>query len=180
MKSSIIYAIGFLAAAGILFLPVRTAPGQEKIDLALKLKFIEREISEDSNSQTVVIAIENNKAIYDWHYGGYHPDPAFSRSKKKQFVLNNTQLSEIIKALIKEKLDQNLTEKLKPVGQGHEVECDLEIRLAGKKTAIRLHGMRELFAFNRKAGPTLTSKDKLKSIKNLIALLERMIGVMPH
>lgn len=145
-------------------------------DFFVSLNLRSEEISEDSNSQTETLEIENTRGTYSWTYEGYQPSEDFDTEASTDFHLTTEEIEALMQFIRNQELNQDLVEEQPMTDMGRSVEMALKVEMNGKQTEILIKGMSETWG----EGPGATNLENfavveaaqdliytLKDLKNL-------------
>ena len=133
-------------------------------DFYLKIDFINREKSKDSNSQHHTVIVKNREVTYHYEYNGF-PFPS-DREKSNRYKLSDSQFREIIEQIKSIHINRSITELKKDKYIGHSVELSLILKLDGKTSESHITGMTSSFRH----------KDKLIRHKSYVDDVESLIS----
>jgi hypothetical protein len=140
----------------------------EQKNFYMKLSFIRKEKSKDSNSQETAVIIENDKIRIDKNNYGFKAQPNAS----KKFKFTKEKKENLINYIVANKLNKNVRERNEKLAIGIHTDINLELIIEGKKTQIEVFGMVNYWGSNNKTQKKAKVLEYYKKIDSLLSFIE--------
>ncbi len=134
-------ALVFLAGAGCTadFVPV-VFEWDDTQEFQLFVRLEHEELSEDANSVTEQVLIEDGHVIYTYDYYGYHPNEDFLADERESFELTDEMHQELLSIIDEYGLDQEVIEK-QSIGDGDAVYVVFKLNQSGDRVESNIQAM---------------------------------------
>lgn len=143
MKRYIFSALSLLLFLGASctsdFVPV-VFEWDDSLDFQLFVRLEHEEMSEDANSETEQVLIEDGHVIYTYDYYGYHPNEDFLADERESFTLTDEQYAELLSIIDEYDLDQEAIEK-QDIGDGDAVYVVFKLNQNGERVESNIQAM---------------------------------------
>ena len=133
----------------------------------MKLHFIKKEKSKDSNSQETIIIIDNNKITIIKNNYGFKARP----NKTEEFEFTSENKEKLLNYIVENKLNINLKKENKKLTIGKYVDINLQIINKGKKTQIKVFGMVNYWRNREKTQKKVKIIEYYNKIESLIMMI---------